>query len=159
VGAIGGRKDVMAVFDPRPGKPALPHGGTFSANPVTMRAGIAAMELLDDAAFARLEAMGEAVRTGIDAAFKRHGVPGGTVGLGSLLKIHFAVRPVRDYRSAYLSEEEARRQAVFNRAFLNRGVLAAGNGLMALSTPMTDADIHAIIDAASGALAEVARML
>ena len=39
VGAIGGRKDVMAVFDPRPGKPALPHGGTFSANPVTMRAG------------------------------------------------------------------------------------------------------------------------
>ena len=156
VGAIGGHKDVMAVFDPRPGKPALPHGGTFSANPVTMRAGIAAMELLDDAAFARLDAMGEAVRAGIDAAFKRHGVPGGTVGLGSLLKIHFADRPVRDYRSAYLSEEEARRQAVFNRAFLNRGVLAAGNGLMALSTPMTDADIHAIIDAASGALAEVA---
>ena len=38
---------------------------------------------------------------------------------------------------------------------LNRGVLAAGNGLMALSTPMTDADIHAIIDAASGALEEV----
>ncbi len=58
VGAIGGRRDVMAVFDPRPGKPALPHGGTFSANPVTMRAGIAAMELLDDAAFARLDAMG-----------------------------------------------------------------------------------------------------
>jgi glutamate-1-semialdehyde 2,1-aminomutase len=38
-------------------------------------------------------------------------------------------------------------------------VLAAGNGLMALSTPMTDADIHAIIDAASGALEEVARTL
>jgi glutamate-1-semialdehyde 2,1-aminomutase len=37
VGAIGGHRDVMAVFDPRPGKPALPHGGTFSANPVTMR--------------------------------------------------------------------------------------------------------------------------
>jgi glutamate-1-semialdehyde 2,1-aminomutase len=144
------------VFDPRPGKPALPHGGTFSANPVTMRAGIAAMELLDDAAFARPDAMGQAVRAGIDEAFRRHGVPGGTVGLGSLLKIHFADRPIRDYRSAYLSEEETRRQAVFNRALLNRGVLAAGNGLMALSTPMTDADIRAIIDAASGALEEVA---
>jgi glutamate-1-semialdehyde 2,1-aminomutase len=121
-----------------------------------MRAGIAAMGLLDDAAFARLDAMGQAVRAGIDAAFRRHGVPGGTVGLGSLLKIHFADRPVRDYRSAYLTEEEARRQAVFNRAFLNRGVLAAGNGLMALSTPMTDADIQVITDAASGALEEVA---
>lgn len=159
VGAIAGHKDVMAVFDPRSGKPALPHGGTFSANPVTMRAGIAAMELLDDAAFARLDAMGAAVRSGIDAAFKRHGVPGGTVGLGSLLKIHFTDRPVRDYRSAYLSAEETRRQVAFNHALLNRGVLAAANGLMALSTPMTDADIHAIIDAASGALEEVARTL
>src|ERR1700692_2732067 len=152
VGAIGGRKDVMAVFDPRPGKPALPHGGTFSANPVTMRAGIAAMELLDDAAFARLDAIGEAVRTGIDRAFRRTGVPGGTVGLGSLLKVHFTDRPVRDYRSAYPTELEAERQAVFNRGLLNRGVLAAGYGLMALSTPMTDADIDMIVAAAPDAL-------
>jgi len=158
VGAICGHGEFMAVFDPRPGKPALPHGGTFSANPVTMRAGIAAMELLDDAAFARLDAMGEAVRSGIDAAFRRHGVPGRTVGLGSLLKIHFADRPVRDYRSAYPTDEEAKRQAVFNRGLLNRRVLAAGYGLMALSTPMTDDDIHAIIEAASGALAEVAAL-
>jgi glutamate-1-semialdehyde 2,1-aminomutase len=156
VGAVGGRKDVMAVFDPRPGKPMLPHGGTFSANPVTMRAGLAAMELLDHAAFARLDAIGEAARSGINEAFRRHRVPGGTVGLGSLLKIHFADRPVRDYRSAYLTEEETRRQAIFNRGLLNRGVLAAGYGLMALSTPMTDADIDAIVEAASGALAEVA---
>ena len=159
VGAVGGRQDVMAVFDPRPGKPQLPHGGTFSANPVTMRAGIAAMELLDHAAFARLDAMGEAVRTGINDAFRRHKVPGGTVGLGSLLKIHFADRPVRDYRSAYLSEEETRRQTIFNRGLLNRGVLCAGYGLMALSTPMTDADIDSIVGAASDALAEVAATL
>lgn len=156
VGAVGGRSDVMAVFDPRPGKPMLPHGGTFSANPVTMRAGIAAMELLDQAAFARLDAMGEAVRGGINDAFRKHGVPGGTVGMGSLLKIHFADRPVRDYRSAYLTEEETRRQTIFNRGLLNRGVLAAGYGLMALSTPMSDADIDAIVGAASDALAEVA---
>jgi glutamate-1-semialdehyde 2,1-aminomutase len=39
VGAIGGRKSVMEVFDPNRGKPALPHGGTFSADPITVRAG------------------------------------------------------------------------------------------------------------------------
>jgi glutamate-1-semialdehyde 2,1-aminomutase len=155
VGAVGGHREFMAVFDPRSGKPALPHGGTFSANPVTMRAGIAAMELLDETAFARLDAIGEAVRTGIDAAFRRTGVPGGTVGLGSLLKVHFADRPIRDYRSAYPTEQEVRRQAIFNRGLLNRGVLAAGYGLMALSTPMTDADIDMIVTAASEALAEV----
>jgi len=156
VGAVAGHKEFMAVFDPRLGKPALPHGGTFSANPVTMRAGIAAMELLDEAAFARLDAIGEAVRTGIDRAFRKSGVPGRTVGLGSLLKIHFADRPIRDYRSAYMTEQEAQRQAIFNRGLLNRGVLAAGYGLMALSTPMTDADVDTIITAASEALAEVA---
>jgi glutamate-1-semialdehyde 2,1-aminomutase len=152
---VGGHSEFMAVFDPRSGKPALPHGGTFSANPVTMRAGIAAMGLLDEAAFARLDAIGEAVRTGIDRAFRRTGVPGGSVGLGSLLKVHFADRPIRDYRSAYPTEQEARRQAVFHRGLLNLGVLAAGNGLMALSTPMTDADIEMIVAAASEALAEV----
>lgn len=156
VGAVAGGEDFMAVFDPRHGKPALPHGGTFSANPVTMRAGLAAMELLDDAAFAKLDALGETVRVGIDEAFRKTGVPGGTVGLGSLLKIHFADRPIRDYRSAYLTEHEAKRQAIFSRGLLNRGVLAAGYGLMALSTPMTEADAEAIIKAVAGALAEVA---
>ena len=117
------------------------------------------MQLLDQAVFARLDAMGEAVRAGIDAAFRRHDVPGRTVGLGSLLKVHFTDRPVRDYRSAYPTDAEAQRTAVFHRGLLNRGVLAAPNLLMALSTPMTDADIHAIIDAVSGALAEVAGTL
>jgi len=158
VGAVAGRRDYMAVFDPRAGKPALPHGGTFSANPVTMRAGLAAMQLLDEAAFARLDDIGQAVRSGIDEAFRRTGVPGGTVGRGSLLKIHFADRPIRDYRSAYTTEREAQRQAVFSRGLLNRGVLAAGYGLMALSTPMTDAYIGKIIAAASEALVEVASL-
>src|SRR3954454_20427584 len=156
VGAIAGRKEFMAVFDPRHGKPALPHGGTFSANPVTMRAGLAAMELLDEAAFRRLDLIGERVRTGINEAFRRSGLPGGTVWLGSLLKIHFADRPIRDYRSAYPTEQEVRSQSMFNLGLLNRGVLAAGYGLMALSTPMTDEDIDMIIAAASDALAEVA---
>jgi glutamate-1-semialdehyde 2,1-aminomutase len=114
------------------------------------------MQLLDEPAFARLDAIGEAVRTGINQAFRRSGVSGGTVGLGSLLKIHFADRPIRDYRSAYPTGQEAQRQVVFNRGLLNRGVLAAGYGLMALSTPMTDGDVDAIVAAASGALAEVA---
>ena len=89
-------------------------------------------------------------------SFRKSGVPGRTVGLGSLLKVHFADRPVRDYRSAYPTEQEAQRLAVFNRGLLNRGVLAAGYGLMALSTPMTDRDVDQIVTAASEAIAEVA---
>jgi len=45
---------------------------------------------------------------------------------------------------------------VFNTGLLNRGILCAGYGLMALSTPMSDADIEAIVAAADAAMAEVA---
>jgi glutamate-1-semialdehyde 2,1-aminomutase len=152
VGAVGGRADVMAVFDPTQGKPALPHGGTFSANPVTMRAGLAGMQLLDQAAFQRLDAIGDRVRQGINDAFRTAGIPGCAVGKGSLLKVHFVDRVVRDYRSAYPSPDEVRRMHAFYESLLANGVLAAGYGLMALSTPMTDADIESVVSAAARAI-------
>jgi glutamate-1-semialdehyde 2,1-aminomutase len=156
VGAIAGGKQFMSVFDPSFGKPALPHGGTFSANPVTMQAGLAAMRLLDSAAFARLDKIGQVMRDGINAAFRKVGLPGCAVGLGSLLKIHFTDREIRDYRSAYLNEVETKRQTTFNAGLLNRGIFAANYGLMALSLPMTDADVDTIVTAAAASLEEVA---
>jgi glutamate-1-semialdehyde 2,1-aminomutase len=75
--------------------------------------------------------------------------------MGSLLKIHFTDRPVRDYRSAQITPAEAARQAAFNHALLNEGVFMAGYGLMALSTPMTDDDVSAVVHAASAALTAI----
>jgi glutamate-1-semialdehyde 2,1-aminomutase len=54
-----------------------------------------------------------------------------------------------------MTEREARLLSTFNLALLNRGILAASYGLMALSLPMTDADVDQIIGAVSDALAEV----
>ena len=158
VGAVAGGAQFMAVFDPTEGKPALPHGGTFSANPVTMTAGLAAMDLLDTTAFDRLDAIGDRLRAGTNDAFARHGVPGRAVGMGSLAKIHFTDRPVRDYRSAYAGPDETARMARFNRGLLDRGVLAAGYGLIALSTPMTDGDIETVLAAISESIADIAAM-
>ncbi|MCY1446419.1 Glutamate-1-semialdehyde 2,1-aminomutase [compost metagenome] len=149
----------MAVFDPTSGKPALPHGGTFSANPISMRAGIASLRLLDEAAFERLDTIGTRVRQGIDAAFERLGIPGRTTGRGSLLKVHFTTNAVVDYRTAYLDADAAKLLATFNLGLLNRGVLAASYGLMALSTSMTDADVDQVIAAAEGALHDVVKSL
>jgi glutamate-1-semialdehyde 2,1-aminomutase len=92
VGAVGGGRKVMGVFDPTEGKPALPHGGTFSANPMTMRAGQVAMALLDEAAFAHLDRIGDKVRAGIDRAFETTGLTGRATGMGSLLRVHFTDR-------------------------------------------------------------------
>jgi glutamate-1-semialdehyde 2,1-aminomutase len=157
VGAVGGRADVMAVFDPSRGKPKLPHGGTFSANPVTMRAGQAAMQLLDQATFTRLDVMGERIRQGLRDAFARHGIPGQATGAGSLIKVHFTDRPIQDYRSAFPRPDEKERLNGFVTGLMNHGVIVAGYGLLALSTPMVDADIAFMLEAFDtviGAIAE-----
>lgn len=86
VGAVGGRAEIMAVFDPTAGKPPLPHGGTFTANPVTMRAGLAAMRALTPEAFAHLDRIGTLLRDGINAGLRQRKIPGQCVGLGSLLR-------------------------------------------------------------------------
>src|SRR5499427_2174036 len=82
VGAVAGRADFMAVFDPtRGGPPPAPHGGTFNANPVTMAAGLAAMRLLTQDAFTRLDDLGAKLRASLDDCFKQAGVPGRVTGL------------------------------------------------------------------------------
>ncbi len=157
VGAVAGRADIMAVFDPTSGKPALPHGGTFTANPVTMRAGLAAMRALTPEAFAHLDRLGDLLRDGINAAMTRLALPGRSVGLGSLFKVHFTAQPITDYRSVYPGPIEKRRLDAFHRGLIDRGVLSASYGLFALSTPMTDADAQEILAAIEDTLAMIAR--
>jgi len=152
VGATGGRKEVMRVFDPSEGKPAVPQGGTFSANPMTMRCGLAALELLDAAAFEHLESLGERTRSGIDRAFRDAGIEGQTTGRGSLLKIHFTADPITSYRTAQPDAIASAKLARLNVELLNRGVLMAGYGLMALSTPMTKDDIDEVLSIVAASL-------
>ena len=70
VGAFGGRAEVMAVFDPRRERP-VQHGGTFTANPVTARTGLAGLQLLDEDAIARINGLGDLLRERLAAAWPR----------------------------------------------------------------------------------------
>jgi glutamate-1-semialdehyde 2,1-aminomutase len=152
---MGGRADIMAVFDPTAGKPALPHGGTFTANPVTMRAGLASMQALTKESFAHLGRLGTFLRNGVTASFERHGLAGQCVGLGSLFKVHFTSLPVTDYRSIYPGQTERKKFDAFHKGLLGRGVLSASYGLFALSTPMTGEDAGAILQAVDETLGEI----
>jgi len=153
VGAVAGRADVMAVFDPTGGKPAAPHGGTFNANPVTMAAGLAGMRLLTPEAFAKLDELGAKLRASVEACFKRAGVPGAVTGLGSLFRVHPTDRELIDYRSSRTTpEEEARLQRLI-RGLMERGVLMSVTGLGCLSTPMADAELEGLIETFAAVLA------
>lgn len=117
----------------RRGKPAVPHGGTFNANPVTTAAGLATMRRLDAA-----------------------GLPGGVTGPGSLFRLHPSRRDFTDYRSAAWTAEEAARAGRLYRALLDHGVLVGQNGLGCLSTPMAEAEVDLLVDSVAAAMAEAA---
>jgi glutamate-1-semialdehyde 2,1-aminomutase len=121
VGAFGGREDVMALFDPHGADP-LEHGGTFTANPPTMRAGLAALELLTPAEIARINALGDRLRAGLAAL-------GHTVhGRGSLTRVIAA-------------DEDAGWWRLYR-----AGVLIGRHGLLCVSTPMDDAVIDEVLE-------------
>jgi len=155
VGAVGGREDVMRVFDPSRGRPLVAHGGTFNANPVTMVAGLAAMELMSPAEFDRLNALGERAREGLRRAMTGAGVAGQVTGAGSLLRVHFHDREMVDFRSALPSSSERDLSRRFYEALLARGVLVAPYGTAALSTPMGTEEIDLFIDIAGDAFREL----
>ena len=117
----------MAAFDAKSG-PRIAWGGTFNANPLTMAAGLAAVEAYDQNAIDRLNDRGNRLRHRLGDAGVR------VNGRGSLMRIMAGV----DLGDLWW-------------ALYRRGVLAGTNGLLALSTAMTDTDLslaaEAIIDA------------
>jgi glutamate-1-semialdehyde 2,1-aminomutase len=156
IGATGGTAEVMEVFDPGTRGPRIASGGTFSANPVSMAAGLAAMRALDPAAFDRLEALGARLRARLGEVFRASGVPGQVTGDGSLFRLLLTTRPLRSYRDAPDPAAERRMERLFLH-LLEAGVLVNTNGLGCLSTPMTDAEIDELAVALERALGRLAR--
>lgn len=157
VGAIAGRKEVMEVFDPTRGKPALPHGGTFTANPITMTAGLATMLELTPERIEKINRLGDICRSEINKSFSSHGVPGKCVGMGSLFKLHFIPSAVDDYRTGFVNKDTSKKLNFVHKSLLNKGVFSAGYGLFALSTPMSDCDIYKICKAVDEAIFELSK--
>ena len=147
VGAVAGSAEVMRVFDPSAGKPRLPHGGTFNANPVTMVAGLAAMRLLTPAEFGRLEALGDRAREVCTAAFRAAEMEGQVTGRGSLLMLHLTRKPLRGYRDAWRSPAEQKRFGRLVHLLSDNGVIVSTSGLVALSTPMGEPEVQRLGEA------------
>lgn len=152
VGAVAGSNEVMDVFGPGEGGPRLPHSGTFSANPITMTAGYVAMSLFDADEVNRLNELGAKARAKLQKAIETTGANASVTGFGSMFRVHMKAEPPRDYRSVYPSAEEREALSTFVNAMGDEGVLLIYSGGGALSTPMTDAEIDKLADAAVTAL-------
>ena len=143
VGAFGGRRDLMALFNTGIGGGPIPHAGTFNANPITMTAGIATMEQLTEPVYARLNAMGDRLRDRLQVLGDRYRAPIYVSGIGSMFKIHFSEAPVRCYRDT-LRTSNLMHTALFLFG-LNRGVFLSEGGRCCLSVPIGDAELAAYL--------------
>ena len=144
VGAFGGRRELMEQFDPRH-KDAIPHSGTFNANPLTMAAGEATLRGLTPDVYERLDRLGGQLRAKLQAVLDEIGVRAVVTGVASLFAIHFGIDQVRDYRSK-LKGDSAAASAVFT-GLLNEGILLQHGCAGSLSTLTTESDVDTLVNA------------
>ncbi|MCY3901017.1 MAG: aspartate aminotransferase family protein [Caldilineaceae bacterium] len=144
--AFGGRKEVMAPFDPTHPM-TIPHNGTFNGNNITMAAGLATMKEYEADQVARVNELGQRLRKGLNAAFQAAGVGIRAVGSGSIIRIHWSNGKIRDARDAVAAQEKAQElPGLLHLEMMNRGIFSAPRCQYAISTPMSEKEVDVAVD-------------
>ena len=154
--ALAGRRDLMELLTPlkaprEPNAPYVFHGGTCNGTPIALAAGMAMLDLLEDASeFERLMSLGEALRSGLRDVFAGQGVETQVLGRGAAADFYFTAEPVRSARQVWASDLARRRR--LDAALLERGIYNAPAHRWHLSLAHTDADLDRSLDAIRDAL-------
>jgi glutamate-1-semialdehyde 2,1-aminomutase len=151
VGAVGGRADVMALFDPR--RRQLSHSGTFNGNALTMTAGLATLRCWTREEIARLNHLGELLRQELKNSFLNLGIPAKVTGMGSLAAWHFTDSEIVNYRNVAGAFRSLNHPV--HLSLMNRGIFTTPRGSVCLSTPMQKRDIDEMVGAFQESLREV----
>ena len=150
--AVGGRTEVMDLL--APGGPVY-QAGTLSGNPLATAAGLATLQLADDAVYTSVAARAHAIGEVVSAALTEQGVPHRVQRAGSLFSFMFGQRPaergVSDYEAA--RTQETWRYGPFFHAFLEAGVSLPPSVFEAwfVSAAHGEAELEAIANAAPAA--------
>ena len=136
--AFGGRAEIMDRFDARrPG--ALSHGGTFNGNPVGAAAGLATLRYLTPDRYDRLANLGGRLRDRLADEFTTRDLDARVDGVASLFQV-FAGPTLH-------GEGDLSATETLFLGLLVDGFHLAPRGVGAISTPATEADIDALVDA------------
>jgi glutamate-1-semialdehyde 2,1-aminomutase len=150
--AVGGRSELMDLLDPElyGGVAPVTSVSTFGGNQVSLAAGIAALELLTPEVHARVQAIGDRARNGIDELGSSYDIPLHSSGLGHLFGMHWALERVVDYRTRMQSD----RQKIVNLhlALMNQGYYQMSLGYFLISTEIGEEEIDGFLAALERAL-------
>ncbi len=158
VGALAGRSAVMDVMNPLASQVRFPHSGTFSANPITMTAGLTAMELFNRPAVHRVNALAARARRGIEDAIAEAGVAACVSGGGSMLRVHMKPELPANYREAFSSPEEKRRLDIMLDHLFDSGFLMINTCSLTTSTVRGEAEVDGLVEAMRHGFRKIARL-
>ena len=133
---------------------AVYQAGTLSGNPLACAAGLATLELLDDAAYVRLASITERLAAGLREAAA--GYPVQVVSVPGLVTVFFSERAVNDFEGARACDLEA--YAAWCRELLSRGVYPPPSQFEAWfpSLAHSEENLQRTLEAAAAAFARVA---
>jgi len=155
VGAIAGAERVMDVMNPLADTLLFPHSGTFSANPVTMTAGLTAMELYDRDAVEHVNALATRAKAGIEAAIDATAAEACVTGSGSMFRVHMKAKSPRTYRESFITPEESVRLTTLLDHLLDSGFIMINTCSATTSTAMGTDEIDALIAAMAEGLGRI----
>ncbi len=152
IGLLGGIEEIMQLYSPERDN-FLSQSGTFNANPVTMAAGIATLNLLTVQAIEKINSLGETLKKDILELFDELGFQIQVTGVGSLLNIHFTSEEVLDYRSSLKADKEL--NFLLYLSMLNRGIWIAPRLMVNISTPMSSKETEKFLEILKDALTHI----
>ena len=119
VGAFAARKEIMKHMAP---EGPVYQAGTLSGNPLAMEAGFAMLTYLDNNpdVFESLEKKTEMLHQGMETALDKKGIHYQINRYGSMLSVHFTQKPVVDFETAALGNNENFKK--YFHGMLDRGV-------------------------------------
>ncbi len=141
IGAVAGASEILKLSNttgqPKGSRVAI-GGGTFSCNPLSMRAGLETLTYLDShrSIYEKISVLGKKIREVVENSLE---VPGRTTrctGTGSLFRAHFLKDPAAQLRSArdvHTNADIVAREEV-RLALINRGIFTVEGGGMVSSS-------------------------
>ncbi|MCP4361120.1 MAG: aspartate aminotransferase family protein [Chloroflexi bacterium] len=159
VGALAGRRDVMSVMNPLADKVLFPHSGTFSANPITMTAGLATMALFDKTAVTNLNHLADRARANIVEAIQIADIPACVTGGGSMFRIHMKAEAPVTYRDAFMTPQESKLNKALLDYLFDNGIIMINTCSGTLSTVMTEKEIDLLAETVLAGFRAIKRLL
>jgi len=144
MGAVGGRRELMQFGDPSTGGPYVPSSASFAGHVLAVAAGMAQMRLLDESVYARLDELGDRLRTGVTQIASDLDVDLKMTGVGSLCHLHWTSGEVRTYTN-HCGCDGHKLNFIDDALALN-GYYASAGGRFHLNAAITDSDIDGLLD-------------